>query len=118
MFGLFEEHHEQVYNGNHESKFSHEVVAGAASFAAVKMFEDKQRREGKEVSHAFAKEAIAALAGAEADKLFESKGLDYLDRDRVRNQAIENAQRGYDEHYGRQERWTPDSQPPFDYQRY
>ncbi|RCK56523.1 hypothetical protein Cantr_06008 [Candida viswanathii] len=118
MFGIFEENHQEVYNGGHEAKFSHEVVAGAASFAAVKLFEDKQRRDGKPVSHAFAKEAIAALAGAEADKLFETKGLDHLDRERVRRQAIDNAQRGYDDHYGGQDRWYPDSQPPFDYQRY
>jgi hypothetical protein len=37
MFGHHkEEDYENVYNGKeHESKFSHEMVAGAASFAAV-----------------------------------------------------------------------------------
>jgi hypothetical protein len=36
MFGFGEESYQQVYEGqDHEAKFSHEVVAGAASFAAV-----------------------------------------------------------------------------------
>ena len=47
MFGIFEENYDSVYKGNHEAKFSH-AVAGAASFA-VKLFEDRQRREGKPV---------------------------------------------------------------------
>lgn len=118
MFGIFEENYDSVYKGNHEAKFSHEAVAGAASFAAVKLFEDRQRREGKPVSHAFAKEALAAIAGGEVDKLFETKGLDYLDRERLRDQAINNAQRGYDDHYGQHEEWSPEHRPPFDYQRY
>ncbi|KAL6450150.1 hypothetical protein SBY92_002443 [Candida maltosa Xu316] len=93
MFDIFKDNHDQVNNDQHEGKFSHEVVAGAASFAAMKVFEDRQRKEGKTVNHAFAKEALAAFAGGEADKLFETKG--------------------YDEHYGQQDQWTPDSRPPF-----
>jgi hypothetical protein len=51
MFGFGEnrDNYEQVYNSDrppHEAKFSHEAIAGAASFAAFKMFEDHQRREG------------------------------------------------------------------------
>ena len=49
MFGIFEENYDSVYKGNHEAKFSHEAVAGAASFAAVKLFEDRQRREGNQL---------------------------------------------------------------------
>ena len=46
--------HQQVYdqgggydNPDNQAKFSHEVVAGAASFGAMKLFEDHQRKEGK-----------------------------------------------------------------------
>lgn len=41
--------HRQVYEGEnkHESHFSHELLAGAASFAGMKAFEDHQRKEGK-----------------------------------------------------------------------
>lgn len=114
-FGDHENSHEQVYGEKHEGKFSHELLAGAASFEAAKLFEDRQRREGKPVSHQFAKELLAGIAGGEVDKLFETKGLDYLDRDKARDQAGEYAQRGYDQHYGGQEQWHPDQQPPFDY---
>lgn len=39
--------HEQVYGGQeHEAKFSHELLGGAAAFEGMKLFEDRQRREG------------------------------------------------------------------------
>jgi hypothetical protein len=31
---------------NNQSSFGHEALAGAASFGAFKMFEDRQRKEG------------------------------------------------------------------------
>lgn len=107
MFG-FDEHkdqYDQVYNQDgqpieHEGHFSHELIAGAASFAAMKRFEDDKRDSGEDVSHAFAKETIAAFAGAEADKLAETKGLDALDRERVREQATDHANQQYDQYYG------------------
>lgn len=73
-----------AYNQNYndgqpnESSFGHEVVAGAAAFAGMKIFEDHQRKEGKTVNHQFAKELLAGFAGAEADKLAETKGMDLL----------------------------------------
>ncbi|ODV76715.1 uncharacterized protein CANTADRAFT_58016 [Suhomyces tanzawaensis NRRL Y-17324] len=115
MFGFHEDKHEQVYGEQHEGKFSHELLAGAASFEAAKLFEDRQRREGKPVSHKFAKELLAGIAGAEVDKLFETKGLDYLDRNKAKRQAEDYARENYDNHYGQDEQWHPDSRPPFDY---
>jgi hypothetical protein len=42
-----QKHHENVYGQKeHEGKLSHEVIAGAASFAAFKAFEDHRRSEG------------------------------------------------------------------------
>jgi hypothetical protein len=41
------EHRDAVYNGEHQSHLSHEVVAGGAAFEAMKLFEDRQRSEGK-----------------------------------------------------------------------
>ncbi|CAN6597907.1 hypothetical protein TRVA0_001S05028 [Trichomonascus vanleenenianus] len=114
MFG-FENDYQQVYEGGeqHESKFSHELVSGAASFAAMKVFEDRQRRDGKPVSHQFAKEALAGIAGAEVDKLFETKGLDFLDRERAKRDAQQLAEQHYDNHYGQQPQWSPDYNSPF-----
>lgn len=72
---------------------------------------------GKPVSHAFAKEAIAGLAGAEVDRLAETKGEDAWDREKakrsvshcldvasepvklIKSQARENSENMYDQHY-------------------
>lgn len=95
MFG-FGDHHSQVYNETvHKSSWTHELIAGAAAFEAMKAYEDRQ--EG--ASHKLTKEIFAALAAAEADKLFETKGLDFLDRERAKSQAEANAERIYDEKY-------------------
>lgn len=115
MFG-FGDNYEEVYSGEHEGKFSHELVAGAASFGAMKMFEDSQRREGKAVSHAFAKELLVGFVGGEVDKLVETKGLDYMDSRKLKEQAVDNAYRQYDANYGDREQWHPDYEPKFNYQ--
>jgi hypothetical protein len=39
----YQDPNQQFHN---ESHFSHEALAGAASFGAFKMFEDRQRAEG------------------------------------------------------------------------
>jgi len=56
---------------------------------------------GKPVSHQFAKELLVGLAGAEVDKLVETKGLDYIDREKAKRHAKEQAEHLYDEHYVR-----------------
>ncbi|KAG0004428.1 hypothetical protein BGZ79_009291 [Entomortierella chlamydospora] len=89
--------HEDVYGGKtHHSKLSHEAIAGAASYEAMKEYQ-KNQESGH---HKLTKEAFAGLAGAEADKLFETKGLSHLDRERVRRQTEENAGRIHDQIYG------------------
>lgn len=112
--------HEQFHN---EGKFSHELVAGAASFEGFKLWEDHQRKEGKTVNHAFAKELLAGFVGGEVDKLAETKGRDEWDRhedkERIKKQARERASNMYDEHYGNQDDYNPrDRDPPQNIQRY
>jgi hypothetical protein len=50
MFGFDDaaQNYQDVQNdqGDHEGKFSHELIAGAASFAAFRAFENEQRKEG------------------------------------------------------------------------
>lgn len=53
----------------------------------MRQYEKHEEREGKPQSHAFAKELIAGFAGAEADKLFETKGLSFLDREEAKRHA-------------------------------
>ncbi|KAF8980925.1 hypothetical protein BGZ46_003465 [Entomortierella lignicola] len=95
MFG-FGEHHDQVYGETtHKSSWTHEIIAGAAAFEAMKSYENKEG-DGK---HKLSKELFAGLAAAEADKLIETKGLDKIDREEARHQAKKNAERIYDEKY-------------------
>ncbi|KAK0728374.1 hypothetical protein B0T26DRAFT_748604 [Lasiosphaeria miniovina] len=103
---------DQVYSDDypedHQSKFSHELVGGAAAFEAMHLWEKKQREEGNNVSHGFAKEALAGLAGAEADKLFETKGLDFIDREKAKHQAKRQVEQLYDNQYGDRDQYSPD----------
>ncbi|KAF9189471.1 hypothetical protein BGZ51_009582 [Haplosporangium sp. Z 767] len=94
MFG-FDQSHEQVYGETtHKSTWSHELIAGAAAFEAMKSIEN-----GNNDRHKLTKEAFAAFVGAEADNLIESKGLDFVDREKVQRHARMNADRIYDEKY-------------------
>ncbi|KAF9388346.1 hypothetical protein CPB97_001201 [Podila verticillata] len=95
MFG-FGEHHDEVYGEKtHQGSWTHELIAGAAAFEAMKKHEDSN----PENKHKLTKEIFAALAGAEADKLFETKGLDFIDREKAKHAAKKNAERIYDERY-------------------
>ncbi|KAL8831113.1 MAG: hypothetical protein Q9170_005438 [Blastenia crenularia] len=103
-FGESQDAHEQIYGSggyDNQAKFSHELIGGAAAFEGMKLFEDHQRKEGKPVSHQFAKELLAGFAGAEVDKLAETKGMDEYDTVRAKHRAKENAENMYDEHYVR-----------------
>jgi len=51
MFGWGDgqQQYDQVYNQDqpdNEGKFSHELIGGGAAFGAMKVFEDRQRKEG------------------------------------------------------------------------
>lgn len=72
---------------------------------------------GKPVSHAFAKELLAGFAGAEVDKLAETRGEDFVDRERAKRQARENTERMYDEHYGQHDQYDPNREAPERLQR-
>jgi len=93
--------YEQV-NDKKKAHFSHELIAGAAGFAAMKAFEDHNKKEGKEVKHKFAKEMLAGLAMAGAVKLVEEK-IPNATAEHKRKAAAEaaaHAQSAYDAKYG------------------
>lgn len=75
------------------------MIGGAAAFAGMKAWEDHQRREGKPVSHAFAKEALMGAVGFEIDRLVETKGMDEYDKIEAKRHAERSAERMYDDHY-------------------
>ncbi|KAI1305732.1 hypothetical protein F5Y03DRAFT_394919 [Xylaria venustula] len=121
MFGFDEgrEKREQIYADEpHQSHLSHEIVAGGAAFEAMKLFEDRQRNEGKPVNHAFAKELLVGFAGAEVDKLFETKGLDALDREKAKHQAKKHAEELYDQQYGQYDNYDPNQYERHESTRY
>ncbi|KAJ3092063.1 hypothetical protein HK102_011127 [Quaeritorhiza haematococci] len=64
------------------------------------MNERKRAEEGGPQSHEKVREIVTGIAAAEAEKLFETKGLDYLDRERTKQMAVEQASKLADEQYG------------------
>ncbi|CZT21254.1 related to CipC-like antibiotic response protein [Ramularia collo-cygni] len=115
MFGFDEarDNYKNTYeNNDNKAEFSHELLAGGAAFAGMKAFEDHQRKEGKPVSHQFAKELLAGFAGVEVDRLAETKGADYIDREKAKRHAKQNAEELYDSHYGGNDQYDPNQQGP------
>ncbi|RUS32939.1 hypothetical protein BC938DRAFT_473734 [Jimgerdemannia flammicorona] len=98
-------HHQEVYNANviteeHKANWTHELLGGAAAFEAMKLYEDKQKKDGKPDNHALAKEILAGIVGATADRLVETKGLDFVDKQKMKHHAKEEAEKLYEEKYG------------------
>ncbi|CAG8499857.1 hypothetical protein C2G38_560095 [Gigaspora rosea] len=105
LFDHFGGHHDDVYNDKkHKGHLTHEIIAGAAAFEAMKSYEKKKAEaSGQKDKHAFLKEALAGIAAAEAEKLFETKGLDAIDREKAKHAAKENAKKLYEEKYAGEE---------------
>ncbi|KIJ43839.1 hypothetical protein M422DRAFT_113924, partial [Sphaerobolus stellatus SS14] len=89
------ERHYQNYYENptpyHEASLGHEAIAGAAGFAAMRAYENRLRAIGQPPHHALMKEILAGIAAAEVDKLAETKGLDFVDREKAKYMAIKQA---------------------------
>ncbi|KAJ5953155.1 hypothetical protein N7454_000051 [Penicillium verhagenii] len=79
--------HEEVTQRPHEAKWSHELIGGAAAYEAMKAYEEHEEREGKVENHAKAKEIMAGLAGAFIDREVETRGLDFVDREKAKHHA-------------------------------
>jgi hypothetical protein len=91
----------QVYGGNaRHGDVTHEVLAGAAGFEAMRMYEHHREREGIREHHELGKELIAGFAMAEVDKHFDSGRYGHLDREQARLMAQQQAQGLYDQQYG------------------
>jgi len=101
LFGMFESEtaHKQVYGGEHDGSLTHELLAGAAGFEAMRKYEKHRESEGITEHHELGKEMLAGFAAAECDKLFETRGLDFIDRERARHGAQEQARHLYDQRY-------------------
>ncbi len=69
-------------------------------YLAMKAYEDYERRTGEKVSHPLMKEMLAGFATAEVDRLVETKGLDYLDQEKAKRRAVEQAHYIAEQQYG------------------
>ncbi|KAH7924526.1 hypothetical protein BV22DRAFT_1066623 [Leucogyrophana mollusca] len=94
-----EEAYNTVQNAPHKAELSHELIAAAASFAAMKAYNNHLEKEGKPASHDTAKELLAAAGGAFIDRMVETKGLDFIDKQKAKHQAKERAEANISGHY-------------------
>ncbi|KAJ6531779.1 hypothetical protein B0H19DRAFT_1272973 [Mycena capillaripes] len=84
--------YDQISTGKvHKSDISHELLAGAAAFAAARQYEKHCEENGKPQSHAEAKELLAAFGAAFIDKEVESHGLDFVDKEKAKYDAHKKA---------------------------
>jgi hypothetical protein len=95
--GLFDHDHAknmhgQVYGGQvPHADVTHEMLAAAAGFEAMRMYEHHRERQGMPVHHELAKELIGGFAAAEVDKHFDQGRFGHLDRGQARTQAQRHA---------------------------
>ncbi|KAF8980924.1 hypothetical protein BGZ46_003464 [Entomortierella lignicola] len=83
------------YGTTDKSTWTPEIIAGAAAFEVMRCFEKYEENR----KYKFSKERFAGVATAEVDRLFETKGLDFIDREKTMREAIKNAGRIYDVQY-------------------
>ncbi|KAJ7031570.1 hypothetical protein C8F04DRAFT_1109790 [Mycena alexandri] len=75
----------------HKAKFTHELIAAAASYEAARAYEKHCEKNGKPASHDEAKALLAGLTGGFVDRLIETKGLDGVDAAKAKHEAHEKA---------------------------
>ncbi|KAJ2961543.1 hypothetical protein NQ176_g10997 [Zarea fungicola] len=102
--GFFDGHEDSYNEYNnapaHEASISHELLSGAAAFAAARAYENHVAQNGPPPTHALAKELFAGFAGAFIDREVETKGLDFIDREKAKRQAEQHVENGFQEqHY-------------------
>ncbi|KAJ7616407.1 hypothetical protein FB45DRAFT_301506 [Roridomyces roridus] len=98
----------RLHPEHHQAKLSHELISGAAAFAAAKMYEHHLEKEGKPVDHANAKALLAGFAGFYIDKLVETKGADAWEGHKNKEEAKAEAARHLEQQYTAEahERWN------------
>lgn len=96
--------HQDVYGQDgpqpdNQASFTHEALAGAAGFEAMRKYQQHEQANGVAENHTFAKDILAGFAGGEADKLVETKGENFYDREKMKRDAQQNASDYYDQQY-------------------
>ncbi|KAI7904754.1 uncharacterized protein BX663DRAFT_503444 [Cokeromyces recurvatus] len=99
LFDFFGEQYTEFNNipeEHHKARLSHELIAGAASYEAVKAYNEHCAKNGKPNDHATAMEILAGFAGSAIDRMVETKGLDFIDRERAKRHAEEQVKQFYE----------------------
>ncbi|KAJ3815502.1 hypothetical protein F5051DRAFT_369366 [Lentinula edodes] len=78
---------DQVNNAPHKAELSHELLAAAASYEAAKAYEKHVADNGEPDSHATRNELLATFAGGFIDRIVETKGLDFIDKEKAQYHA-------------------------------
>lgn len=93
---------DDVYGGRRpHHEVTHELLAGAAGFEAMRMYERHREREGIPERHELGKELLAGFAAAEIDKHFEGDRYRHLSRHEARRMAREQAEHLWRQRYAR-----------------
>ncbi|MCJ1353634.1 MAG: hypothetical protein MMC33_003621 [Icmadophila ericetorum] len=82
---------------NNQASFTHELIAGAASYEAAKAYENHCAANGDPGSHDEAKEIAAGFAGAFVDREAETRGMDWIDRERAKRMASDQCNQAIDQ---------------------
>ncbi|MCJ1439363.1 hypothetical protein MMC27_008755 [Xylographa pallens] len=87
----------QNADSNNQASFTHELIAGAASYEAAKAYENHCDANGDPGSHQEAKEIAAGFSGAFIDREVETRGLDFIDREKAKRMAQEQNNQAIDQ---------------------
>jgi len=85
--------------GKNTHSWTHELIAAAAGFEAMRVYERHQARQtGQPPNHSIVKGILAGLAAAAVDRLIETRGMDWLDAQRAKQAAASHAENMVDEY--------------------
>jgi hypothetical protein len=91
----------QVYGDDYpRPDVTQEMLAGAAGFEAMRMYEHHRENEGITEHHELGKELLAGFATAEVDKHFQNDYYNHLDQDQARYDAQQQADYLWQQQYG------------------
>jgi hypothetical protein len=106
LSGHHHHHHRDAYDAvyggrrpHHE--ITHELLAAAVGFEAMRMYEDHREREGIAVHHRLAKELLAAFVAAEIERHWDTGRYHHLKKHQAHRLAREQAEYLWQQQYSR-----------------
>ena len=92
--------YDAVYGGRRpHHEITHELLAAAVGFEAMRMYERHREREGVPVHHRLAKELLASFVAAEIDRHFDTGRYHHLNRHQAHRLAREQAEYLWQQQY-------------------